>query len=79
MACAAVEWRDRGNSVVRKHASGGCAIHVGRLLGRPHAFASACCNATQADHMLIQGNIIYDNCWWTVSATSGVVFAEKNK
>ena len=44
---------------------------------RVHHCCGSGIRANMADHMLITGNVIYDNCWWTVSATSGVVFAEK--
>ena len=32
--------------------------------------------ANKVDNSIFRNNIVYDNVWWTVSASSGVVFAE---
>ena len=32
--------------------------------------------ANKVDNMVIRNNLVYDNTWWTVAASSGVVFAE---
>jgi hypothetical protein len=32
--------------------------------------------ANKVDDVTIQNNLVFDNCWWTFSASSGVVFAE---
>ena len=32
--------------------------------------------ANKVDNMIIRNNLVFDNTWWTVAASSGVVFAE---
>ena len=41
-----------------------------------HACPGSGIRSNKADYVLIKDNVVYDNTWWTTSASSGVVLAE---
>jgi hypothetical protein len=50
--------------------------HITIVNNKVHHCPGSGIRANKVDYMTIRSNIVYDNCWWTVSATSGIVFAE---
>jgi hypothetical protein len=50
--------------------------HISIEGNRVHHCGGSGVRANQADDSEIASNLVYDNCWWTHSASSGIVFAE---